>query len=110
MINQARGEVPLCIEGCDYTLCLTLGALAEIESGLGPERFRQIDTRLIHPKIADIAVILCALLRGGGHDLSLGELQNKQVDLKVAVKAIERAFAVAGLGGGDQDVAIADKS
>lgn len=40
MINSARGEVGLVLNGQSHCLCLTLGALAEIEGldrALGPE-------------------------------------------------------------------------
>lgn len=35
MANRARGEARLEIEGRERVLCLTLGALAEIETALG---------------------------------------------------------------------------
>ena len=34
MANRIRGEVPLELAGQRYTLCLTLGALAELEGAL----------------------------------------------------------------------------
>ena len=34
MVNRRRGEVPLDLGGQRYTLCLTLGALAELEAAL----------------------------------------------------------------------------
>ncbi|TXM55641.1 GTA-gp10 family protein, partial [Methylobacterium sp. WL120] len=34
MANRRRGEVPLDLGGTRYTLCLTLGALAELEDAL----------------------------------------------------------------------------
>ncbi|MFD0934127.1 GTA-gp10 family protein, partial [Methylobacterium trifolii] len=34
MANRRRGEVPLDLGGERYTLCLTLGALAELEDAL----------------------------------------------------------------------------
>ena len=34
-INGARGEIKVMIDGSPYRLCLTLGALAEIETALG---------------------------------------------------------------------------
>jgi hypothetical protein len=92
MINRARGEVPLQIEGVPHRLCLTLGALAEIEAGLGLADLGELDTRLAKPRIEDILVILTALLRGGGHDVDLAAVKARRLDLKAAGKAIAEAF------------------
>ncbi|HEY4585512.1 MAG TPA: GTA-gp10 family protein, partial [Brevundimonas sp.] len=35
IVNGVRGEVTAVLAGAERTLCLTLGALAEIETGLG---------------------------------------------------------------------------
>ena len=37
MANRQRGEIAAELGGKVYTLCLTLGALAELESGFGVE-------------------------------------------------------------------------
>jgi hypothetical protein len=99
MTNRARGEVAFDIEGVPHTLCLTLGALAEIEGGLGLEALTDLEARLKAPRVADLAVVLGALLRGGGHDLTDQTLLARQVDLPSAAEAIGRAFAAAGLAG-----------
>ena len=98
MVNRARGEVPLLIEGEPHRLCLTLGALAEIEAGLGLADLNALDARLAHPKIEDIIVILTALLRGGGHDVDVASVRARRLDLKTAGKAIADAFVAGGLG------------
>jgi Phage tail tube protein, GTA-gp10 len=96
MINRARGEVPLLIEGEPHRLCLTLGALAEIEAGLGLDDLAQLEARLKRPRMQDILVILTALLRGGGHELGIGDVERRCLDLKAAGKAIAEAFMAAG--------------
>jgi Phage tail tube protein, GTA-gp10 len=96
-MNKLRGEIALNIEGERYRLCLTLGALAEIESGLGLSSLTELEARLKAPTIADIAIILAALLRGGGHDMSDEALLARQVDLPGAARAIASAFAAAGV-------------
>ena len=98
MTNQMRGDVDLWIEGELYRLRLTLGALAEIESGLDLGSLLDLTERLRAPTVADLAVILAALLRGGGHDMASEALLARQIDLPSAASAIAAAFAAAGLG------------
>lgn len=96
-MNKARGEVPLVIEGEAHTLCVTIGALAEIETALGLVSLAELEERLKAPGIKDVIAILAALLRGGGHDLDERALGARQVDLGAAASAIANAFAAAGL-------------
>lgn len=65
MANKARGEVDLELGGQVYTLCLGLGALAEIESAFGVDSFEQA---LIFekPKATDLLKFMRALLKGNG--------------------------------------------
>jgi len=96
-MNKARGEVPLTIEGEAHTLCVTIGALAEIETALGLASLAELETRLKAPSVRDVIAILAALLRGGGHDTDERALGARQVDLGAAAKAIADAFQAAGL-------------
>ena len=98
MTNAMRGDVDLRIEGAVYRLRVTLGALAEIESGLGLSSLLDLGARLRAPTVADLAVILAALMRGGGHDMANDALLARQIDLPNAASAIAAAFAAAGLG------------
>ena len=91
-INRLRGEVPLEIEGVPHRLCLTLGALAEIEAGLGLSDLNELEGRLARPRIEDIIVILTALLRGGGHDVDVFAVRGWKLNLREAGKAIADAF------------------
>ncbi len=95
MTNKIRGEVPVTLGGEEFTLCLTLGALADIESGLGVKNLSEMDERLAQPSMGDLMVILCALLRGGGHDVKLEELAARSINLQEVVRAIESAFRLA---------------
>ncbi len=105
-MNSIRGEVPFAIEGEPYKLCLTLGALAEIESGLGLASLADLEKRLRAPSVADLAIVLAALLSGGGHEISAEELSERQVDLNAAAQAIADAFASAGLGARNDEDAV----
>ena len=95
MTNKMRGEVEVTLGGENHTLCLTLGALAEIESGLGVNNLLEMDERLGRPSTGDLMIILHALLRGGGHDLTREEVEIMPVNLKHVVSGIESAFRLA---------------
>ena len=79
------------INGEDKPLRLTLGALAEIEDALGGD-IESLKTRLANPRVADLLIILNALLRGGGVSLSLEALKAADVDLAAAADAIAKTF------------------
>ena len=99
-INKFRGDVPLEIDSEVHTLRLTLGALAEIETALGTEDLSGLTARIANPSAGDLLVILSALLGGGGHDLPVGVLKSKSFDVREAIAAIARSFALA-LGTGE---------
>lgn len=71
MANAKRGEVALRLGAERYTLCLTLGALAELEETLGAGDLAGLAERFSHGRLAsrDLVALLGASLRGGGHDL-----------------------------------------
>ena len=102
MPNHVRGEAALEAGGRQYRLLLTLGALAEIEDGLGLSDLTGVASRLREPRAADLAIVAAALLRGGGHDMCPAEVLRLACDLGALVRAVTRAFELAGLesGGG----------
>lgn len=69
MVNRRRGEVPLDLGGSRYTLCLTLGALAELEDALQAGDLAGLAERFADGRLAarDLIALLGAALRGGGH-------------------------------------------
>lgn len=71
MVNRRRGEVPLDLGPTRYTLCLTLGALAELEDALQAGDLAGLAERFAAGRLAarDLIALLGAALRGGGHDL-----------------------------------------
>lgn len=71
MANRRRGEVGLDLAGTRYTLCLTLGALAELEDTLGAGDLSGLASRFSNGRLAgrDLIALLGAALRGGGHPL-----------------------------------------
>ena len=57
MENPIRGEGKICINGEDHKLCLTLGALAQLEEALGGGDYSQLQQRLKKPRVNDIILI-----------------------------------------------------
>ena len=72
MPNRRRGEVALTLAGRGYTLCLTLGALAELEQAFGAQDLAGLGERFASGRLAsrDLIRLLGAGLRGGGHALT----------------------------------------
>ena len=97
-MNTIRGHVSLTLEGQSFPLCLTLGALAEIEVGLKLEKLSDIDARLKQPSVEDLIIILCALIRGGGADMTDAKLRQMRVNFSDVASAISDTFSAAGLG------------
>ena len=72
MANKYRGEIAASLDGGTYTLCLTLGALAELESAFGSDDMLSLANRFTGGRISanDCVRIIGAGLRGGGHDVA----------------------------------------
>ena len=94
-VNGARGEVVALLAGAERRLCLTLGALAEIETGLGLEGLSGLAERMRSLSARDLMVVLGALLRGGGERGLADELDRSGVEPREAAEAVARAFAAA---------------
>lgn len=90
-MNGARGEAGVEIGGEARRLCLTLGALAELETAFGVEGFEALGGRLQDMGAADLDVALRALLRGGGE----AALADSSAPLAVGPVAAARAVAAA---------------
>lgn len=94
-VNRVRGEVAANLAGGERRLCLTLGALAEMESALDCDGLTALAERMRTLSARDLAVVLAALLRGGGEpDLANG-LAEAAVDPREAAEAVAKAFAAA---------------
>jgi hypothetical protein len=79
--------------GAERRLCLTLGALAEIETGLGLSGVEALAERMRALSANDLMVVLAALLRGGGEGAFAGELDQAAVTPKEAAAAVAAGFA-----------------
>jgi len=100
-MNRIRGEAELLAGGKAYRLLLTLGALAEIEDGLGLADLSQVAERLKQLRAGDLAIVAAALLRGGEHDVSPADVLRLPCDLGTLVAAVTRAFDAAALKGSE---------
>ncbi len=69
-MNKIRGEAVLLAGGQSYRLLLTLGALAEIEDGLGLANLSEVAARLAQARANDLAIVAAALLRGGEQEMT----------------------------------------
>jgi hypothetical protein len=72
MPNRRRGEVALLLGDRRYTLCLTLGALAELEESFGVQDLMALGQRFGTGRLSsrDLLMLLAVALRGGGHAMS----------------------------------------
>jgi hypothetical protein len=72
MANAKRGEIEALLDGKSYMLCLTLGALAELESGFGAQDLVALAERFEANRLSakDILRIIGCGLRGAGHALT----------------------------------------
>jgi hypothetical protein len=72
MANKHRGEIEGHLDGKSYRLCLTLGALAELENAFGDEDMLALATRFGKGRISarDAQRIIGAGLRGAGYDIA----------------------------------------
>lgn len=94
--NGARGEVIAELAGAERRLCLTLGALAEMERALDCDGLSGLAERMRALSARDLMVVLAALLKGGGEDALAGKLGEAPVDPRQAAEAVAKAFAVVG--------------
>ncbi len=94
-VNRARGEVLLEIDGRPRRLCVTLGALAELEASFDVASLNELGERLGQLSASDLILVLAALATGGGETTSTAELAAARIDAKAAASAVAEAFASA---------------
>lgn len=104
MANRYRGEIDAELDGKRYRLCLTLGALAELETLFGVDDMVALAARFESGTIraVDAQRIIGAGLRGGGHDVSDDEVARMKVDggaagyVALVAKLLNATFGDAG--------------
>ncbi|WP_342358529.1 gene transfer agent family protein [Terrarubrum flagellatum] len=99
MANCHRGEVDCEIGGRRFRLCLTLGALAEIESAFAVEGLAALGERLSSGKLGakDFIAILGAAARGGGERIEDRELAALNIarELPLVIDAVAKLLRLA---------------
>lgn len=103
MANIHRGEIAAEIGGEMRVLCLTLGALAELEARLGAGDLAGLAERFAGGKVSarDLTAIIGAGLRGGGNAVSDDELAQMSVEgglrgvADIAVRLLQATFGEA---------------
>lgn len=104
MVNHRRGEISAKLNDRTWTLCLTLGALAELETHFKVQDLPELAEKLSDGKLssADLIAILHAGLKGGGHDLALEDIAEMRCEegtggyAKIVAELLVTSFAALG--------------
>jgi hypothetical protein len=82
MTNRRRGETAVALGAESYTLCLTLGALAELEHAFGVADLAALGERFAGGRLSarHLLTLLAVALRGGGHALTDEEVAALPLD------------------------------
>jgi hypothetical protein len=103
MANPQRGEISAVFEGEERTLCLTLGALAELEARLQAGDLVGLSERFGSGRVSarDLTAIIGAGLRGGGNAVTDDDLARMAIEggLRGAAEIAARVLR-ATFGGG----------
>ena len=89
-MNRARGEVELIVGGDVRTLCLTLGALAELEAAFGCQSLTELQVRLTQLSATELTTVLSILLKAAG-----SPADTERVAPGEAARAVAAAFHAA---------------
>ncbi|MBA4351301.1 MAG: hypothetical protein C0427_08650 [Rhodobacter sp.] len=104
MANPFAGEVEVVLDGRPHVAKLTLGALAELEAGLGEGSLMDLVARFEAGRFSsrDVLALLVAGLRGGGWQGRAGDLMTVEIGggpvgaARAAAELLARAFGVPG--------------
>ncbi|MEN3792948.1 gene transfer agent family protein [Fulvimarina sp. MAC3] len=100
LVNRRRGEVPAVIDGTERRLCLTLGALAELEAAFQASDLAELAVRFDSGRLSarDLMIIIAAGLRGGGEPVSVEDVSAMRFEdglagaARIAVDLLTAAF------------------
>jgi hypothetical protein len=104
MVNRRRGEVEAILDGKPHTLCLTLGALAELEAALSEKDLMALARRFSAGELtaADAIRVIGAGLRGAGNDIDDASVARMRAEGGAAgFVAIVADLLAATFGGSD---------
>lgn len=82
LVNRKRGEIAAVLGGKERALCLTLGALAELEAAFGAGDLVALTQRFSSGTLSagDLLTIIHAGLKGAGHTFTREEVAEMQAD------------------------------
>ncbi|MEM0907094.1 MAG: gene transfer agent family protein [Pseudomonadota bacterium] len=106
MPNRYRGEVGASLDGRAFTLCLTLGAIAELEAAFQADDMTALVDRFSSGKLSarDAITIIGAGLRGAGNNVADDEVARMSADGGAAgFAAIVTDLLTATFGAGAED-------
>ncbi len=111
MHNKYRGEISAILNGERYRLCLSLGALAELESSFGASDLMALAGRFESGRLSanDAIRIIGAGLRGAGHDVGDEEVARMRCAggaagfVAIVVELLEATFGEAPVGTADEN-------
>ena len=103
MANAQRGEIEAVFEGERRVLCLTLGALAELEARLGAGDLVGLSERFAAGRVSarDLIAIIGAGLRGGGNAVTDDDLARMSIEggltgaAEIAARLLKATFGEA---------------
>ena len=80
MANRHRGEIEAVLDGRTWTLCLTLGALADLESSFQANDLQALTARFSSGSLSalDMLKVIHAGLKGAGHLVEFDEVAAMQ--------------------------------
>lgn len=101
--NRRRGEISATLDGQEYRLCLTLGALAELEDAFGVQDLNALAERFSSGRMSakDMLEVIAAGLRGGGEKTAAKELVAMQCEgglagfARITAELLEATFGSA---------------
>lgn len=107
-INPRRGEIQAFLDGESHRLCLTLGALAELEHALGESDMLAVAERFAtgRVKASDAIRLIGAGLRAGGLDIADERVARMRVDggavgfVDIVARLLAATFAPADAAAG----------
>lgn len=106
--NRRRGEIEAEFDGEPHVLCLTLGALAELETAFGVDDLGALATRFGAGRLSagDAIKVIGAGLRGAGAVASDEDVAAMgRHDGAVGFAAVVADLLAAAFGGGGEDTA-----
>ena len=113
MANARRGEIEAYLDGKTWKLCLTLGALAELETAFGDEDMLALAQRFEKGRLRaeDAVRIIGAGLRGAGHDVTDEQVKTMRTEdgvlgfIDIVARLLSAAFGGSANGTGSENAA-----